>query len=61
MNGEAPIHIILAGQPFCGFVRTIADFPPGHQWVGPDEADKSNCSGCKTKYAEAKKEKEEVS
>ncbi len=48
MNEEEVVHIVLFGQPFCGFVPTIVNFPPGHKWVGPERRNDSTCSGCKT-------------
>lgn len=56
--GFVTIHILLAGQPFCGFSSEVpGKWPLGHQWVGPEGADKSNCLGCKKNYAEAERSK----
>jgi hypothetical protein len=41
------VHILHHGLPLCGFSHELPrDWPPGHKWVGKDEAELATCALC---------------
>lgn len=47
------VHILHHGQVLCGFNPSPpCDWPPGHKWVGKDEAELATCTLCKDRANE---------